>query len=324
MSYEELTPDTIIERRKLRRSRSTWRVLSVIFGVFLIIALLAFLTPLGDRLAARGDHIARVEVNGFIDFDRRLHDLIDDFAEEDDVKAVLLRINSPGGLAVGGEALFTALSELRETKPIVAVIDGVGTSAAYLTASAAEHIVARNGSIVGSIGVLAQIPDASELLGNVGVNVREVRSGALKAQPSLFNPPEDAAIDAVEAMIADNFNWFVDQIADRRSLDAAVIRGFEGRVFTGSRGVQIGLVDTIGGEDEAISYLSETHGIDEDTKILTRRPRGDSPLGGATASTLVKLGLDEGQIDLQFTGPAIRDSLRDAMLLDGILSVWHP
>lgn len=324
MSYEELTPDTIIERRKLRRSRSTWRVLSVVFGVFLIVALLALLTPLGDRLTPRGSHIARVEVTGFIDFNEPLLKLFEEFEEDDDVEAVILRINSPGGLAVAGEALFTALSDLRESKPLVAVIDGVGTSAAYLTASASEHIIARNGSIVGSIGVLVQVPDASELLANIGIEVREVRSGILKAQPSLFTTPGDEAIEAVEVMIADNFTWFVDQVSERRGIDAAVIRGFEGRVFTGSRGIEIGLVDAIGGEDQALAYLSQTHNVDEDTEILTRRARSEGPLAGGTAAALIGLAADDGKIGLEITGSGIQDALRDAMLLDGILSVWHP
>jgi len=320
MSLDSLNAESLVERRRLRRSRSFWRVSAVLLFVALAVGLIAQASGLADRMTGPGTHVARVELDGFIDFDDPFLELLGSLEEDDDVAAVILEINSPGGLSVAGEAIYTHLLELGEAKPLVAVIEGVGTSAAYLAASASEHIVARNGSIVGSIGVIAQFPDVSELLDTVGVDMYEVRSGELKAQPSVFSPPSEEALAELERLIASNFDWFVDQIEERRGLDGAVIRGFEGTVFTGMRGMEVGLVDALGGEDEALAYLGETHGIDTDTEIVNRRP--DRPINFAGTSAIARLVLGEGA-EVSLDAQGMRDAMRDAMLLDGILSLWH-
>ncbi|MEQ8655701.1 MAG: signal peptide peptidase SppA [Hyphomicrobiales bacterium] len=320
MSMDSMNAQSLVERRKLRRSRSLWRVLAVLLFVGLVVGILAQTTGLADRLVGRGEHVARVELDGFIDFDDPFIALLEDLEEDDDVKAVILEVNSPGGVAVAGEVIYTQLRALAETKPLVAVIEGIGTSAAYLAASASEHIIARNGSIVGSIGVVAQFPDVSELLDTVGIDMYEVRSGELKAQPSIFSPPSEEAIAELERLIASNYDWFVDQIEERRGLDGAVIRGFEGTVFTGARGVEMGLVDAIGGEDAAMTYLAETHSMDAEIDVLNRRPERPMSLAGPTAIARLALG-QGGQVTLDAEG--LREALRDAMLLDGILSLWH-
>jgi protease-4 len=320
MSMDSLTAESLVERRRLRRSRSFWRVLAVLFLVGLVLAVIGQTTGLFERLDGRGEHIARVELDGFIDFDDSFVALLEDLEEDDDVKAVILEINSPGGIAVAGETIYSHLRELGQAKPLVSVIEGIGTSAAYLAASAGEHIIARNGSIVGSIGVVAQFPDVSELLDTVGVDMYEVRSGELKAQPSIFSPPSEEALAELERLIADNFDWFVDQIEERRGIDGAVIRGFQGTTFTGARGVEVGLVDTVGGEDEAIAYLAANHAIDSEMDVLDRAPERPMSFAGPTALARVALG-QGGAVTVDAEG--IREAMRDAMLLDGILSLWH-
>ena len=320
MSMDMINADTLVERRRLRRSRTFWRVLAIILLVALVIGLIGQATGLNERLAGRGDHIARVELSGFIDFDDPFLDLLETLEEDDDVQAVIVRINSPGGIAVAGETIYTQLRALGDAKPLVAQIEGVGTSAAYLAASASEHIVARNGSIVGSIGVLMQFPDVSELLETIGIDVYELRSGELKAAPSVFSPPSEDALRDLETLIASNFDWFVAQIEARRNLDGAVIRGFEGRVFTGARGVEVGLVDALGGEAAARAYLTQTHAIDEDVDIIDRSP--DRPLDWSGARAAISLVFGEEQ-QITFNAGALKDSMRDAMLLDGLLSLWH-
>ncbi len=320
ISMDTLRAEALVERRRLRRSRSAWRVLSIVLLVGLVLGAVAYFTDLTKNLGGRGDHIARVELSGFIDFDDPFMELLESLERDEEVKAVILQVNSPGGVSVAGETIFEGLRELAEAKPMVAVIEGVGTSAAYLAASASEHIVARNGSIVGSIGVIAQFPDISELLDTVGVEMYEVRSGELKAQPSVFSPPSEEALAQLQSLIEDNFNWFVDQIADRRGLDDAIIRGFEGTVFTGARGVDVGLVDAIGGEDEALAYFEQNHEIDASTNVLQRTPARPIQLGAQTALARFALG-DDAQLTLDAQG--IEQSIREAMLLDGLLSLWH-
>jgi protease-4 len=166
-----------------------------------------------------------------------------------------------------------------------------------------------------------QFPDVSGLLDHIGVTMHEVRSGELKAQPSVFAPPSEEALEALNELISDNFDWFVAQIEERRGLSQATIRGFEGTVFTGSRGMELGLVDAIGGEEAGIDYLAQAHGLDNEMDVLDRSP--DRPLDWTGSSAMAVLGLsrDGGQLSIDATG--LRESVRDAMLLDGIMSLWH-
>lgn len=321
MDANPMSADSLVERRRLRRSRSFWRVVSIFLLVMAVAAFIANATGITERVTGRGAHIARVQLDGFIGPDEPFLNLLEELGEDDDVHGVVLRINSPGGVAVSGEAIYTALRTLNETKPIVAVIDGLGTSAAYLAASASEHIVARNGSIVGSIGVLMQFPDVSGLLEHIGVEMHEVRSGDLKAQPSVFAPPSEDALEALNQLISDNFDWFVDQIEERRGLSQATIRGFEGTVFTGSRALDLGLVDALGGEDAGIAYLAQAHGLDSEMDVLDRSP--DRPLNLTGARAMAVLGFDSDGGQLRIDAATLRESVRDAMLLDGIMSLWH-
>jgi protease IV len=323
MSQDMLNAQTLVERRRLRRSRSGWRIMAVVLAVLLVVGAVLSFTGIGERLTPRGEHIARVELAGFINFDDPMLALLERLKDDESVEAVIVRINSPGGVAVAGEALYGALRELGTTKPLVAVIDGMGTSAAYLAASASEHIVARNGSIVGSIGVLVQFPDVSRLLDTVGVTMHEVRSGELKAQPSVFAPPSEAAIGELETLIGDNFSWFVDQVAERRGISEASIRAFEGSVYTGSRAVDLGLVDEVGGQEEALAYLQATHDLSPDLEVVERAPSRPVEFGPLAASLGARIGLANDALEVQLSGEGLKNALRDALQLDGILSVWH-
>src|SRR4029453_8617515 len=123
-------------------------------------------------------------------------------------KAVIVHINSPGGTVAGSEQLHDALLRLKAQKPRVVVVDGLAAAGGYIAALASDHIVAQQSSIVGSIGVLFQYPNVSELLKTVGVKVEEVKSTPLKAAPSGFEPTSPEARAAIESLVMDSYAWF--------------------------------------------------------------------------------------------------------------------
>src|SRR5690606_398257 len=133
-------------------------------------------------------HIAMVKVEGTITEDEDLLDRLERIRKSPSVKALILNIDSPGGTTVGGEATFDAVRKVAAVKPVVAQVGTLAASAGYMIASAADHIVARQTSIVGSIGVLIQYPDITGLMDKLGVKLEEVKSAPLKAEPSPFNP----------------------------------------------------------------------------------------------------------------------------------------
>ncbi len=195
-----LDADILIDRRRLRRRLSFWRVLAILAIVAAIVAAIAR-SGSGAFGEFSTDHIARVAVSGFIGDSRKRHELLDKLRNNDNVKAVIVAVDSPGGTTAGGEALYEDLRELAKTKPVAAVFGTAATSAAYLAGIATDYIVARGNTITGSVGVIFQWAEVSDLLSKLGVKVDEVRSGPLKAQPSPFTPTDEAAKRLTEELV---------------------------------------------------------------------------------------------------------------------------
>ncbi|PHP68719.1 signal peptide peptidase SppA [Zhengella mangrovi] len=310
--------DSIIDRRRLRRKVTFWRVAAFVVAGLAIIVVAA--TGMRDEFSGKGsDHIAQIRIEGTITEDEDLLKRINDVRKADRVKGVVLTIDSPGGTTVGGEAIFEAVRKLAEKKPVVAQVGTLAASAGYMIASASDHIVARKTSIVGSIGVLAQIPNVASLLDKIGVRVDTIKSAPLKAEPSPFNETTEAERAMMRSMIMDSFEWFVGLVADRRPLSEDEVRRLaDGSVFTGRQALERKLVDELGGMDEAKAWL-ETKGVGTDLKVIEWKKPADSTLGGlplALASQL--LGLETDSL------AALKALAGEGLFLDGLLSLWQP
>ena len=301
-------PHAVIAAETYRKSRGLWRVLAFIaLALVIIVGLGRFALP--DTPV--GDHIARLVIDGTIATDPARLEAIEELAEDDSVKAVIIAINSPGGTTAGGEELYEALGQLRAAKPTVAVIKELGASAAYMTAIATDHIFARRLSIVGSIGVLYQHVNAGKLLETVGVDLDKVASGPLKAEPDFDEPMEGAPRASIAALVDDSFQWFVDIVAERRGLARpAALALADGRIVTGRVGLEAGLIDAIGGELEAIAWLEAERDVPVDLEVSTAWPEPEQGfnligtfLGGQARAAL---GLPDGPITL-----------------DGLVSLWQ-
>ena len=167
-----------------------------------------------------------------------------------------MHINSPGGTTAGSEQLYDALMRLKAKKPLVVVVEGLAASGGYITAIAADHIVAQQSSLVGSIGVLFQFPNFTELMKTVGVKVEEVKSSPLKAAPNGFEPTSPEARAALDALVKDSYAWFRGLVKERRGMDDALLEKVaDGRVFTGRQAVELKLVDQLGDEKTAVAWL---------------------------------------------------------------------
>ena len=252
----------IIERRRVRRRLAFWRIVAI---VAIVAAAIGFLPSFG----AVGEHIARVEIDGLIlDDDDRERELAA-IADDRSARALIVHVNSPGGTVAASEAIYLALRRIAEKKPVVAVMNEYAASGGYIAALAGERIVARGNTLTGSIGVVMEAPNVAGLLDKLGVEVTRIKSGPLKAEPSLTAPPSPEALRAQEELIADTFDWFRDLVAERRKLDGAALeRVTDGRAFTGRQAVELGLVDALGDEEAALAWLNEAHGIDRDLEVI--------------------------------------------------------
>jgi len=240
-------------------------------------------------------------------------------------RAVIVHVDSPGGTTAGSEQLFDALREVADKKPTVVVVDGLAASGGYITAMSADHIIAHDTSLVGSIGVLFQYPNVSDLLGKIGVKVEEIKSSPLKASPNGFEPTSPEARAAIEAIVKDSYDWFRTMVKNRRKLDdAALDRVADGRVFTGHQGIELKLVDEIGNEKTAIDWLAKEKNIDPKLKVQDWQLRSrfsELPF----LHVLVAAGLDA--VGLPQVARRILDmsDVQAAGLnLDGLLALWQP
>ena len=174
-------------------------------------------------LTAGGDYIARVKITGLIRNDQERVESLEKLAKSSSAKAVIVHIDSPGGTTAGSEQLHEALRGVAAAKPLVVVVDGLAASGGYIAAMSADHIVAQETSLVGSIGVLFQYPNVSELLKIVGVKVEEIKSSPLKAAPNGYEPTSPEARAAIEALVKDCYAWFRGMVRDRRKMDDAAL-----------------------------------------------------------------------------------------------------
>ena len=316
-----LRADDIIDRRRLRRKLTFWRIAAIAIAALAIA--LASVWTWGDGFGPlTANHIAKVRIEGTITEDEDLLKRLEDIRESNAVKGVILAIDSPGGTTAGGEAIFEEVRLLAAAKPVVAQVGTLAASAGYMVATASDHIVSRQSSIVGSIGVLVQYPNVTGLLDKVGVEVEEVKSSPLKAEPSPFNPTTDEERAMLRRMVLDSYEWFVGLVADRRALSRAqVVALADGSIFTGRQALERRLVDELGGEREAVRWL-KSKGVDAELEVLEWEPRdtgGGWLLSGAAARQIVDaLGLS------QLAPALLREIGGERMFLDGLLSVWHP
>ena len=317
-----LETETVLDRRRLRRSVSIWRGA----GLAAIAVALGALALGGDKLASLSGEkqIARVAIEGTITEDRDQLKMLKEIGDNNAVAGVLLFINSPGGTTTGGEALYEGIRALAKKKPVVAEFGTVAASAAYIAGLATDHIVARGNSITGSIGVIVQWPEFVQLLDRLGVKVNEVKSGPLKASPSPFEPLDDASKKVAQDMVADGFKWFVGLVETRRGVKAADIPGLlDGRIFSGREALQVKLVDQLGGEDEAVKWLKDSKGVPQDAKLTDWKPGNTGTYGFAGMSAGI-LGWMFGPSAADAANFLLRDRTISTLGLDGLLSVWHP
>ena len=318
-----LETETVLDRRRLRRSVSFWRGAGIA-GLALAVGAMAFG---GDKLAtlAGQKQIARIAIEGTISEDRDQLKMLKDIADAEHVSGVILYVNSPGGTTTGGEALYEGLREIAKKKPLVAQFGTVAASAGYIVGLATDHIVARGNTITGSIGVIVQWPEFVQLLDKVGVKMNEIKSGPLKASPSPFEPLNEGGRKVAEGMVNDGFKWFLSLVETRRGIKPEDVPGLkDGRIFSGREALDAKLVDEIGGEDQAVAWLKDVKKIDKDAKVVDWKPEASSGHFGFKAMASGAAGALFGPQASDLVGTLFPDRGISTLGLDGLVSVWHP
>ncbi|MBR0719799.1 signal peptide peptidase SppA [Bradyrhizobium liaoningense] len=320
-----LDSDIIVDRRRIRRKLTFWRVAAALVAIVAIAGIALVAAPGTRGTFTSAGAIARVKIDGLIRSDSERVEALERL-ENSRAAAVIVHINSPGGTTAGSEQLYDSLVRLKAKKPLVVVVEGLAASGGYISAIASDHIIAQQSSLVGSIGVLFQYPNVAELLKTIGVKVEEVKSSPLKAAPNGFEPTSPEARAALDALVKDSFAWFKGLVKERRGMDDTQLEKVaDGRVFTGRQAVDLKLIDQLGDEKTAVTWLVEQKGVKKglpvrDYKLQSRL--GDlSFLRAAAAMTLEALGLSSIAHQIEQSGVA---RAVDRLGLDGMLALWQP
>lgn len=308
---------SLFEWRRLRRKITFWRGATFVILALAIIGSAASLS-MQDQ-GRNAPHIAKIRVEGMITENEELISRIEDAGKSEMVDAIIISIDSSGGTTVGGEAIFEAVRAAAEKKPVVSQVGTLAASAGYIIAAGTDHIVARQTSIVGSIGVIVQFPNFSELLDNMGVDFEAIKSSPLKAEPSMFNATTDEERAVLQNMIDDSFDWFVELVTDRRPLSRTEVEALAtGAVFTGRQALENKLIDATGGQDIALEWL-KTKDIDTELAIIEWAPpprrNGFSPFRSSAL-------FNNAQMDA-FMAEIREIPMIQRLFLDGLLSVWQ-
>jgi len=317
-----LDADAIVDRRRMRRKLTFWRVAAVIVAILAIGGTAAVLAP--NRVITPGDYIARIRIEGLIRGNQDREEALDRLARSG-AKAVIVHVDSPGGTTAGSQQLFDALRALQAKKPMVVVVDGLAASGAYIAAISADHIIAQDTSLVGSIGVLFQYPNFTQVLKTIGIQVEEIKSSPLKAAPNGFEPTSPEARAAIAAIVSDSYAWFKGLVKDRRKMDDGQLATVsDGRVFTGRQGVGLKLVDEIGNEKTALAWLSKEKNIPASTPVrdYSLQPRF-SELSFLHVAAFAFQAVGLSAVAQRIEGWSAVQAV-EQLNLDGLLALWHP
>jgi protease IV len=319
-----LDAETIADRRRLRRKLSFWRVAGIggLIAGAVAVGLVAAGRTGGLAGAPGAPQIARITIGGFITGDQQVTELFRRVGDAPNVAGVVIAINSPGGSTTGAEELYRGIRGLAAKKPLVAFVDGTAASGGYIAALAADRIVARETSLVGSVGVLFQYPELTGLLNNLGVKVEAVKSSPLKAEPSGFNPTSPEARAALQQVVDDTFQWFRSLVAERRRLSPEELAPVaDGRIFNGRQALALKMVDQLGAERDAVAHLEE-RGVAKDLPIRDWKPRREG--GRFSLFTWAAVGAE--LLGLGDTAERLRDAAAFAPSVtgSGLLALWRP
>ncbi len=237
-------------------------IIGVILGVFLLS--IFFLSRFGEEKAfTLGDKIAVVDIKGVITSSRGIVEQIERLKENNDVKAIILRINSPGGGVGPSQEIYREVLRAKEKKKIIASMESVAASGGYYVACASDVIVANPGTITGSIGVVMEFSNVEDLLKKIGLRSYVIKSGKHKdiGSPLRNMTSEEKAI--LQGVIDSVHNQFVRAVAEGRDMEEGKVRQIaDGRIFSGEQAKELGLVDRLGSLQDAIEIAAEMIGIE--------------------------------------------------------------
>jgi len=301
------------ESKGYRRRLFFWRTISLITVVIIV-----YLSFENQEKSSSNGYIANYNISGLL---ISADDIIEDLEElksNNEVNSIIISVDSPGGTTVSAEEIYLKLKEVSLVKPTAIVMRNIATSGAYLLSLGGDVIFSRENTITGSIGVLLQWARVDEALSKLGIEVNEVKSGKLKAEPDFFGEIDEEAQKVTKEIIDETFEWFIRIVKVERNLNPSEIYTIsDGRIFTGRQAIELNLVDEIGDKNDAKIWLVKNKEIDSNSVIID--------YGKSKKPSFIELSLanimDYFNISTPYTG-RIRSNL-SLVNNGGLQSVWE-
>ena len=301
------------ESKGYRRRLFFWRTISLITVVIIV-----YLSFENQEKSSSNGYIANYNISGLL---ISADDIIEDLEElksNNEVNSIIISVDSPGGTTVSAEEIYLKLKEVSLVKPTAIVMRNIATSGAYLLSLGGDVIFSRENTITGSIGVLLQWARVDEALSKLGIEVNEVKSGKLKAEPDFFGEIDEEAQKVTKEIIDETFEWFIRIVKVERNLNPSEIYTIsDGRIFTGRQAIELNLVDEIGDKNDAKIWLVKNKEIDSNSVIID--------YGKSKKPSFIELSLanimDYFKISTPYTG-RIRSNL-SLVNNGGLQSVWE-
>jgi len=247
---------------------------ALFFGILFLASLLSGNKRTSTTLQVVGsDKIALVKIEGLLVTSEHVVEELNDYADDSSIKAIVLRIDSPGGGVVVSQEIFNAVKNARkEGKKVVASMGTVAASGGYYVAAAADRIVANPGTLTGSIGVKMEFANIEKLLEKIGVRGVVVKAGEYKDVGSPFRDMSEPEKKILQDVIDDVHNQFIKAVAEGRNMQEAEVRTIaDGRIFTGRQALELKLVDQLGDLADSIKVAGELVGIKGKPRVIEKR-----------------------------------------------------
>ena len=287
----------------MARGRSLLKGLGIIFLFILLFFVGTFFYAYftggsaGVLTALGGDAVGVVQIEGTINDSRDTIESLKQFGETKGIKAVVLRIDSPGGAVAPTQEIYEEVGKLRKKKPVIASLGSVAASGGYYIASACEQVVSNPGTLTGSIGVIMELGNVEELMKKIGVQGTSIKSGANKDLGSPMRPLSPEGKKILQELVNNVHGQFVNAVSAGRRMPEEKVRELaDGRVYSGEQAKGLGLVDILGNMEDAIDLAAKRVNIKGKPQVVYSRTDEKSLLERLFSSTFIRgLGRRESQ-----------------------------
>ncbi len=241
--------------------------------VITLIAMLSLIVAFTYKIPL-GGKVALVRIEGMILDSRYVIEELKDYSENLSIKAVVLRIDSPGGGVVPSQEIYEEIKKLKEKKKVVVSMGSVAASGGYYIACPADLIVANSGTLTGSIGVIMEIPSFEGLMEKIGVKTQTIKSGKHKDIGSIFKSMSDEDKKILQSVLDDVHDQFIKAVSESRGMTYEDVKELaDGRIFTGKKAKELGFVDELGNLEDAIKLAGELAGIKGKPRVVSKKKK---------------------------------------------------